>query len=212
MAVSAATRTVTNLNDDGPGSLRETIRVSAPGDAIDFFGSGTIVLTTGELAIGRSLTILGPATGMAVSGNDRSRVFNISGGTVVLSNLVIRNGRMAGIDGFNEGGGYAQGGGILNSGSLSPINCTLHANVAAGGRGDSGPFGGGDGGGAFGGAICNLGTLALLNCTFDSNSALGGDGFINGLSAYNGGNAYGGAVCSDNIVALVNCTLREHPI
>src|SRR5512137_1065804 len=31
-----AVRTVTTMNDDGPGSLREAIASSAPGDTIDF--------------------------------------------------------------------------------------------------------------------------------------------------------------------------------
>jgi hypothetical protein len=196
-AVSAATRTVANVNDSGPGSLRDTIQASASGDtinfSINFFFGGTIVLTNGELVIGRSLNIVGPSAGVTVSGNNSSRVFYISSGTVIISNLVISSGRIA--SGPDE---PALGGGFLNSGNLSLINCTLLANVAAGG---AGPFG--DGEPAFGGAIFNSGGLTLLNCTFVSNSVAGGNGDPGGR----GGSALGGAVYSNGgMVSVVNCT------
>src|ERR1043165_3366196 len=47
----AAMLVVTNLADHGPGTLRQFITNSAPGDTIAFATNGTITLTTGELLI-----------------------------------------------------------------------------------------------------------------------------------------------------------------
>ena len=54
-------RTVTTVNDDGPGSLRQAIAASAPGDSINFALTlpATIVLSN-TLVIAQDLTVLGP--------------------------------------------------------------------------------------------------------------------------------------------------------
>ena len=57
---TAATRTVTSLSDSGSGSLRDRITISSPGDTIIFSVTGTILLTSGELVIGKDLRINGP--------------------------------------------------------------------------------------------------------------------------------------------------------
>jgi hypothetical protein len=57
----AATVTVTNGNDSGPGSLRQAITGALPGDAINFAPSvTTVILISGELVIDKNLTITGP--------------------------------------------------------------------------------------------------------------------------------------------------------
>lgn len=82
---------VTNSNDSGPGSLRQTIASAAAGATIEFqMGEGyvnrLITLTTGELDITKNLTIEGPADGsLSISGNNASRVFDISRGVTVRS-------------------------------------------------------------------------------------------------------------------------------
>jgi hypothetical protein len=216
-----ATRTVTNLNDSGPGSLRDTILVSVAGDSINFSISGTIVLTSGELAIGRNLTIIGPAAGLTVSGNNSNRVFNLVAGTVNLSYLTIAAGRAAGNAGTDGvphqaggAGGPGQGGGILCSGicTLNVTNCTLIGNSASGGNGGVGPdfASGGDGGSGSGGGICNLGTVNLQNCTLSGNFATGGDGgdgSDNGYVAGAGANSFGGGIYSSGVLNLQSCTL-----
>src|SRR5438309_7723141 len=60
IAATATTKTVTNLDNDGAGSLRETINNAVANDVIVFSVTGTITLTTGEIDITKSLTISGP--------------------------------------------------------------------------------------------------------------------------------------------------------
>src|SRR6516162_8450169 len=72
-----ATIVVTNINDSGPGSLRNALAMANDGDTIDATGvSGTILLTSGELQISHNVTINGPGAGnLAVNGNASFRVF-----------------------------------------------------------------------------------------------------------------------------------------
>ena len=96
--VHGATITVTNTNNAGAGTLRQAITDAAAGDDIIFSVTGTITLTTGELAINKNLTINGPgSSSLTISGNNSSRIFYIDGSsvTVNLSGLTITNGNSA---------------------------------------------------------------------------------------------------------------------
>src|SRR5262245_24467247 len=118
--LGAVTFTVTSLTDNGTGSLRETIQNASSGDIIQLGVSGTITLTNGELLIARDLIITAPsAKTLAISGNNATRVFNISNATVTISGLTIR-------DGF-AGGAPAIGAGILNRGMLVLSDCRVFA-------------------------------------------------------------------------------------
>src|SRR5258708_34647655 len=94
-----STVTVRNNLDSGAGSLRAEIAAAHNGDTIVFAPSldgQTITLTSGELLIRKNLTIAGPgASELTVSGNNASRVFELSSQTkpqVTLSGLTISNG------------------------------------------------------------------------------------------------------------------------
>src|ERR1051326_2030224 len=105
-SVHAATITVTSTADSGPGTLREALASAANGDTLDATGvSGTITLTTGELVVSKSVTILGPGPGsLAVNGNGASRVFHITNAvTAAIASLTVTNGSVSSI-----------GAGILN--------------------------------------------------------------------------------------------------
>src|SRR5262245_65711855 len=67
----AVTVTVSSTADSGPGTLRDALASAANGDTIDAMGvSGTILLTSGQLLVTKSVTILGPGPGnLAVNGN-----------------------------------------------------------------------------------------------------------------------------------------------
>ena len=99
----AATITVTNTNDSGLGSLRHALAIANDGDAITFAVTGSIVLTTGELLVNKSIAISGPRVGnLVVDGNASSRVFHIaSDQSVSIAGLTVRNG----IATTNDGGG-----------------------------------------------------------------------------------------------------------
>jgi hypothetical protein len=61
-AAQATTITVINTNDSGPGSLRQALAVVNDGDTINFdsaLNGQTITLTTAELLINRSITVMG---------------------------------------------------------------------------------------------------------------------------------------------------------
>jgi hypothetical protein len=151
--------TVTNLTDHDPGSLRDAIATTPPGGTVDFEPglSGTIVLTTGELAIAKDLTIAGPGAGViTVNANFASRVFNIQATfTVAISGLTIANGSVT----------SARGGGIYNAGRLTVTDSTLSGNSAI----------------VSGGGILNNDTLTVTNSTLSGNSAtLEGGGIFNG--------------------------------
>src|SRR5262249_47991592 len=114
--------TVTTLNDAGPGSLRDAIVITPSGGTVDFQAglTGTILLSTGELAITKDLTIAGPgADVLTVSGNHASGVFNIQAAfTVGISGMTIADSRVA----------TSFDGGILNSGTLTVANSILSGN------------------------------------------------------------------------------------
>lgn len=156
-AAQAATFTVTNLDDAGPGSLRDAIdqaNALAGPDTIDFQAglAGGIVLTSGELAIKDSVDIQGPgASVIAVSGNSSSRVFYLYNGSalldVTISGLTV------------TGGDTASGGGIFdNDENLVLDGVTITGNQASG-----------DGGGLWASGLSM--TLTLRGSTVSGNTA-----------------------------------------
>src|SRR5947208_4206744 len=127
LSAEAATITVINTADSGPGSLRQALADANNEDTINFDSSlngQTITLTSGELVVNRIVSINGPGlNNLAVDANHASRVFHVSdGASAGISGLSIINGSASGL----------YGGGIYNDHStVSVINCTLSGNSAA---------------------------------------------------------------------------------
>jgi hypothetical protein len=178
-----STFTVSNLADSGPGSLRQAIldANASPGPDLIRFGhdarDGTIVLTGGQLNITDDLTIEGTgADRLAVSGNDASRVFQISLGVA------------ASIDGLTVTHGHAllRGGGILNAGTLTLSDAVVSDNQVVGLPGVGSAVD------AFGGGILNTGALTVSHTRFADNRSKGGDGLPGGP----GSGGLGGAIMS----------------
>jgi hypothetical protein len=179
--------TVTSAADDGTaGTLRAEITAATSGDTINFdpsLAGQTIALTNGELAINKSLDIEGSgADQLTVSGNNASRIFDISSGvTVTIAGMTMTDGLANGSSPVVA----SAGGAILNFGTLTLSNDVLSNNRAIGDASTS-PLG--KTGRALAGGLANLGTgpLTISSCAFLSNLALGADGCSNG-------NAIGGA-------------------
>ncbi len=168
-----STLTVLNNSDSGLGSLRAAIAAATPGATIVFAPNvHNITLTSGELTINKSLDIEGPgADKLTISGNDASRVFDISGAattTVTIAGLTIAHGSAIGL-GIDHSPSDLGGGGILNEAhaSLTLSQSVLTNNTATASSGTVDVFGGG---------LLNEGSATVTSCIFSGNKALGGGG------------------------------------
>jgi hypothetical protein len=175
--LTPSTLIVTSNADSGPGSLRNEIAAATSGDTILFAPNlHVITLTSGELAVNKSLTIKGLVpVGLSISGNDTSRVFHISGSVSVnISGLTVMHGKatgtLAALGTFTDtGSGAGGGGGIFNEAGAT-LNLSQDAftgNQAVGAVGYT----------IAGGAVLNLGTANLQTCGFLNNQAVGGGAF-----------------------------------
>jgi len=229
LGILAATITVTNTNDSGPGSLRQALADANDGDTIDFAITGTITLSSGELLVDKSITISGSgADNVAVDGNSKSRVLHVgSGTTVAISGLTVAHGNPT--DPSDDGSGiyndYATlalnncaisnnagvGGGVANDhGMLTMSDCTISGNYT----GDRG-----------GGILNDDGTLSVNHCVVGPNNvSYAGAGIYNTGSSslltivdssitynFNDGGGRGGGIYNDSgMVSLVNSTLSQN--
>jgi hypothetical protein len=220
--------TVTNNNDSGPGSLRAAIASAHNGETINFAPSlngQTITLTSGELLIKKGLTISGPGasllaiSGNAISGNNGSRVFDVSSPTkqqVTLSGLTLENGNGVG------GGQNGYGGAVENFGTLTINNCIITNDPQGGGidnetgatltvnnttvSNNTGLSG-----------IYNQATLTVSGCTISGNSTRGSGGGIASIigtltvtnsTLSNNHSAGGGGIWNQGSTATISgCTL-----
>lgn len=216
----AAVLVVNSLADDNSGSaaacvsgngtctLRAALAAAANGDTISFAFGGTIDLQTanGPLLVTTSVTIQGPLAGTLVVDGQKDAssggvpVFRVNSGVqATIDRLTITNGRgESGID----------GGGILNSGTLTLTNSTISNNITSAQMS--------------GGGIANGGTLTVLNSTFSANSAsgffLGGGGIANSgiltvtdsTFVYNTSGTGGGGIANEGTLTVTNSTFANN--
>jgi hypothetical protein len=122
--VEAAVLLVTNTNDAGVGSLRAQIAAAAPGDTIAFSldPNSIITLTTGFITINKNLIIDGTtAVNLTISGNNTSRIFNITAGSVTINRVTLANALDAG------GGGAIR---VSNVGTVLTSTSLRYATIA----------------------------------------------------------------------------------
>lgn len=202
--------TVTHVADTGYGSLRHAIANLCEGGVIDFDlpPSSTIVLTNGELALTKPLTLMGPGTdALTISGNQNSRVFNVSGNGISLNNLTIW-------DGYST----AEGGGIVNTGVLTINRVVIMDNSAQTGGGihnsETGDIIISDSlltgnSAALGGGVLNIsgGTVTVIRSTFSANIAQRGGGVFNNGTANINNTTFSGNAANNNGGGIYNGTL-----
>ncbi len=197
-----STLTVLNVADSGPGSLRAAIAAAQNGDTITFdpsLNGQSINLTSGELAIDKSLDIEGPGTSaypfreaLVVSSLLTSRIFDVlPGANVTIANLYV------------NGGAADRGGIFYNAGSLTLKGCYVSAGHATGDYSPASP-----GGPGMGGAIYNASgaSLAVIHSGINGNSAYGGDAD----QGFTGGAGMGGAIYeAGGVVLISNSTVYQ---
>ena len=132
----AATISVTSLADSGAGSLRAAVTTAASGDTINVVVAGTMTLTSGEIAVTKALSIVGPgSSSLTVSGNGSSRIFKVSVTTagavdapVSISGMTLTSGYAAGTCSTPATG---SGGAIAATESLSLTDVAITSSYAA---------------------------------------------------------------------------------
>lgn len=155
----AATRTVSNCEDDGVGSLRATVAGAASGDVIDLtrVTCSGITLTTGAILVDvDDLEFAGPgANALTLSGGDADRVLvHPHGGTLHVRDLAVRNG-------YSRAEGFRiAGGGCIASAGYVILENAIARDCRATGIG------------AYGGAIYAY-SLLTLDSTIAGNTATG---------------------------------------
>jgi transcriptional regulator with XRE-family HTH domain/energy-coupling factor transporter ATP-binding protein EcfA2 len=195
---------VTNLQDNGPGSLRWAVDNAPPDSTITFderLRGKTITLTSGDLQITRNLRLSGPsAEDLTISSDQNNESIMVYHGTVVTISNVVFKGTI----------GEGKKSGITNSGTLTLINSTVSDyqvwsgidNLQAGG-------------------ITNSGTLSLINSIVADNNNdgdSGGSGIINSewgmltlvdstVAGNSSSNGDGGAILNGGTLALINSTV-----
>jgi hypothetical protein len=192
MQAPAATITVTNTNDSGPGSLRQALADANDGDTINFDVSlkgHTIALTSDELVIDKSITITGPGSdqlAVSVDFQYHFRIFHVMASPTVTiegltigpslyfygcgiqndqATLTINNCAVAGNAGLDSGAGISNGGTLTVNNSSITDNGLEYQGTGAG--------------------ISSSGTLIINNSIIRGN--VSGKGYTDGGGIYSSG-------------------------
>ncbi|MCX6233824.1 MAG: T9SS type A sorting domain-containing protein [Bacteroidetes bacterium] len=208
---------VENENDNGPGSLRYLIDQANDGDTITFIDVvDTVRLTSGELLINKSLSIIGGTEKVCIIRDVNLtflyfRIMHIvsSGGdkTVYLCNLQILYGHTPDAQDIDPGGGL-----YIETDHVVLKKCLIGYNHAGDYVFNGGPWNEPCGRSGHGGGIYNKGNVSLFDCELFENYAgegrFGYDENGEGWSACAGG--YGGGIFNEGYASLWNCLIRNN--
>jgi parallel beta-helix repeat protein/predicted outer membrane repeat protein len=212
--ISQGSLVVTNDNDGGPGSLRQLIADSIPGDIITFASqlSGATIVLTNQILIASTLVIdaSGLLSAPVLSGAGSNRIFYVTNGAfATLKSMTLSNGLApAGYPEDEDGGGAA----VFCRGRADLLNCNMVSNRVVGEE-------------SFGGAIACIpgGDVRLTGCTLTGNSVDDSGGaiynysgkvtvsqctFSGNSSVYYGGAVYSSIYIGGVITKLVNSTFH----
>jgi transcriptional regulator with XRE-family HTH domain len=211
---------VSNLKDQGPGSLRGAIDAASSGSTIVFAPTlrGIIVLSTNDLAISKNLTVRGPGANILTISNDNNEysIGVLPGSFVSISGLGFKNSELLSKSFIDNKGeltlisttisgnrAYGKGSSINNSGMLTIIDSTISNNT-----------------GNESGGINNTGTLTITDSTISDNSGSTSGGVNNssdGTLTITGstitGNTTqteGGGVNSSGTLDITNSTISDN--
>ena len=222
-ATHAATDTVTNCADSGPGSLPDVFAAASANDTIifaqDCTGPNAIVLTsTFTPTVNVTIDATAPLHAVTISGGKAVRLFFVNGNiTLGLRGLILADGN----------GGNASGGAIITAGTVNIDGSTFSSNSGYNGGAififdgnvniTESTFEGNTSisrdasGGGHGGAIANRSALNLVRSTFSGNTARGD--LLSGSTA-NGTSGFGGAIFnfSSGTANVVNSTFFNNSL
>jgi hypothetical protein len=167
---TAATRTVSNCNDSGPGSLRNVVANALDGDTINLgsLGCSRILLIGGEIEVPQNdLELVGRSRyALAIDGNRANRVFRHTGtGTLRFRRVSIANGYLTGLQ--------PVGGCIYSLGGVELIGARVHHCELQ----SLGSFGGG-GGGIYAERVLLSHSSAFANIAEDLRGGVGTGGAV----------------------------------
>jgi hypothetical protein len=181
----ATTRTVSNCNDNGLGSLRYAASVALSDDLIDMTGltCAKITLATGEIALNvENITLRGPGgAALWIDGQGMSRIFRHSGhGVIGIYGILLANGYVATEPSIETGGCVYSSGSIVFENSYAEACNAVQSfqnNPAS-----TTPV--------RGGALAVAGYAFVQNSRLEQNRAISVRGTATGGAIYAGGDVY----------------------
>jgi hypothetical protein len=135
----------------------------------------------GGTCVQQGATYSGPMS----SGSAFGGALYLGGGTITISNGLFSNNSSSAPDADGGTPGQAQGGSVLNAGSVLFSACNFTGSLAQGATAEYGSGAGSAGSPGFGGAIYNTGFVLQTNTTFSNNSTTGPGSY--GGQIYNSG-------------------------
>ncbi|MCL2300452.1 MAG: bacterial Ig-like domain-containing protein, partial [Firmicutes bacterium] len=197
ITVSAASLTVTNGGDDGPGSLRALLASASDGDTVNFApGVTAVTLTSGPIGFSQSNFTIDGGTGVTIRRDSTTNFTLLQSWAPITSTLTLK--------GLTLENGYTTaytGGNLAVQGNANLMNCSFN---------DAG----------YGGAVYVGRNAELTNCDFDNNKATSYGGalyvgysakltnchFSNNQSTNYGGALYVADLASNGVSELTDCS------